>query len=71
MKAHTTYLIYLVLYVSAIATLLYYLIDNVIQKSKLTPRRMKVWCVLLILFRGNISEVFDMVSWYKIQPLYP
>ncbi|KAG7481171.1 hypothetical protein MATL_G00063790 [Megalops atlanticus] len=48
LQAHATYLLYLLLYISAIGTLLYYLADNVIQKSRLTPRRIKIWVLLLV-----------------------
>ncbi|XP_018614625.1 uncharacterized protein LOC108938520 [Scleropages formosus] len=48
LQAHSTYLLYLLLYISAIGTLLYYLADNMIKKSKLTPRRIKVWVLLLV-----------------------
>ncbi|KAK6494750.1 hypothetical protein HHUSO_G1371 [Huso huso] len=46
--AHATYILYLILYVVAVGTLLYYLADNMIQKSRLTPRRIKIWVLLLI-----------------------
>uniref|UniRef100_W5ML40 Uncharacterized protein n=1 Tax=Lepisosteus oculatus TaxID=7918 RepID=W5ML40_LEPOC len=48
LQAHATYLLYLGLYFVAISTLLYYLADNVIQKSRLTPRRIKIWVLLLV-----------------------
>ncbi|KAL4630156.1 hypothetical protein GN956_G16865 [Arapaima gigas] len=48
LQAHTAYLLYLLLYISAVSTLLYYLADNMIKKSKLTPRRIKVWVLLLV-----------------------
>ncbi|XP_066567541.1 uncharacterized protein LOC136755075 [Amia ocellicauda] len=48
LQAHATYLLYLFLYAVAIGTLLYYLADNVIQKSRLTPRRVKTWVLLLV-----------------------
>ncbi|XP_048861396.1 uncharacterized protein LOC125728538 isoform X1 [Brienomyrus brachyistius] len=64
-KAHTAYLMYLVLYVSAIGTLLYYLIDNVIQKSKLTPRRIKVWVLLLVATASWTLLMFHLLVSYQ------
>ncbi|XP_070542823.1 uncharacterized protein [Ptychodera flava] len=47
-RAPITYYISVFLYISGIATLLYYLVDNMFAKSKLTPRRIKVWVSLLV-----------------------
>ncbi|XP_078697497.1 uncharacterized protein LOC144925390 [Branchiostoma floridae x Branchiostoma belcheri] len=38
----------LLLYLLSICTLLYYLGDNMLSKSKLTPRRIKLWVSLLV-----------------------
>lgn len=43
-----TFILYVLLYVAGIMILLYYLADNMIQKSRLTPKRTKKWLVLLV-----------------------
>ncbi|ESP05626.1 hypothetical protein LOTGIDRAFT_152486 [Lottia gigantea] len=43
------YQMFLLLYISAILLLVYFLIDNVFSKNKLSPRRIKNWVRLLIL----------------------
>ncbi|XP_062905410.1 uncharacterized protein LOC134347149 [Mobula hypostoma] len=45
---HVTFILYVMLYVAGIMILLYYLIDNMIQKSRLTPKRTKIWLALLV-----------------------
>ncbi|CAH1795945.1 unnamed protein product [Owenia fusiformis] len=35
-------------YIMGVAVLLYYLLDNVLAQSKLTPRRIKIWVSLLV-----------------------
>ncbi|XP_069755747.1 uncharacterized protein [Narcine bancroftii] len=45
---HVTFLLYIMLYVAGITILLYYLVDNMIQKSRLTPKRTKNWLALLV-----------------------
>ncbi|XP_006812436.1 uncharacterized protein LOC102803668 [Saccoglossus kowalevskii] len=43
------YYISLLLYISGISILLYYLMDNMFAKNKLTPRRIKIWVSILVL----------------------
>ncbi|XP_072904301.1 uncharacterized protein [Hemitrygon akajei] len=45
---HVTFILYVMLYVVGIMILLYYLVDNMIQKSRLTPKRTKNWLALLV-----------------------
>ncbi|XP_051876124.1 uncharacterized protein LOC127572668 [Pristis pectinata] len=45
---HVTFILYVLLYIAGIMILLYYLVDNMIQKSRLTPKRTKNWLVLLV-----------------------
>lgn len=42
----------LVLYILCIVTLLYFLVDNMLSKSRLTPARIKVWISLLCVVTG-------------------
>uniref|UniRef100_UPI00398F4919 uncharacterized protein n=1 Tax=Pristiophorus japonicus TaxID=55135 RepID=UPI00398F4919 len=43
-----TFILYIMLYIAGITVLLYYLVDNMIQKSRLTPKRTKIWLTLLV-----------------------
>ncbi|XP_038661519.1 uncharacterized protein LOC119970645 isoform X1 [Scyliorhinus canicula] len=45
---HVTFILYIMLYIVGITMLLYYLVDNMIQKSRLTPKRIKIWLTLLV-----------------------
>ncbi|KAJ8413969.1 hypothetical protein AAFF_G00065670 [Aldrovandia affinis] len=65
LQAHATYLLYLLLYISAIGTLLYYLADNVIQKSSLTPRRIKIWVLLLVATATWTLLMLRLLVWYQ------
>ncbi|KAG9334736.1 hypothetical protein JZ751_006573 [Albula glossodonta] len=64
-QTHATYLLYLLLYIGAIGTLLYYLADNVIQKSSLTPRRIKIWVLLLVATATWTLLVLRLLLWYQ------
>ncbi|KAI0226029.1 hypothetical protein LSAT2_023277 [Lamellibrachia satsuma] len=43
-----TYQLYVCVYITGMITLIYYLADNIFSKSKLTPRRIKIWMSLLV-----------------------
>eukprot|EP00062_Callorhinchus_milii_P007721 gi/632949658/ref/XP_007890287.1/ PREDICTED: uncharacterized protein LOC103177777 [Callorhinchus milii] len=47
-RAHVTYILYVMMYIAGIGMLLYYLVDNMIKKSRLTPKRTKIWVTLLM-----------------------
>ncbi|XP_039614569.1 uncharacterized protein LOC120532553 isoform X2 [Polypterus senegalus] len=65
-QAHATYILYLILYVCAVCTLLYYLADNMIQKSKLTPRRIKIWVLLLVATASWTVLMLQLLIFHKI-----
>ncbi|XP_045215539.2 uncharacterized protein LOC123565825 [Mercenaria mercenaria] len=48
-KLPTTYILYILVYIATLCVLLYYLIDNMFAKSKLSPKRIKRWVSLLVL----------------------
>ncbi|KAJ8380862.1 hypothetical protein SKAU_G00016400 [Synaphobranchus kaupii] len=65
LQTHGTYQLYLLLYIGAIGTLLYYLADNVIQKSCLTPRRIKMWVLLLVATATWTLLMLRLLVWYQ------
>ncbi|XP_035235690.1 uncharacterized protein LOC118206757 [Anguilla anguilla] len=65
LQTHGTYQLYLLLYIGAIGTLLYYLADNVIQKSRLTPRRIKMWVLLLVATATWTLLMLRLLVWYQ------
>ncbi|KAJ8262829.1 hypothetical protein COCON_G00152860 [Conger conger] len=65
LQTHGTYQLYLLLYIGAIGTLLYYLADNVIQKSRLTPRRIKMWVLLLVATATWTLLMLQLLVWYQ------
>ncbi|XP_060581681.1 uncharacterized protein LOC132738238 [Ruditapes philippinarum] len=48
-KLPASYILYILLYFTTLCVLLYYLIDNMFAKSKLSPKRIKRWVSLLVL----------------------
>ena len=42
-SAQPTYQMAVLLYITGILTLLYYLADNIVAPGKLTPHRIKIW----------------------------
>jgi len=42
-KLPTSYVIYFLVYAATLTILLYYLIDNMLAKSNLSPKRIKRW----------------------------
>ncbi|XP_041041190.1 uncharacterized protein LOC121276709 [Carcharodon carcharias] len=56
---HVTFVLYIMFYIAGIAVLLYYLVDNMIQKSRLTPKRIKIWLTLLVV---TASWTFLMIK---------
>nr|XP_014339490.1 PREDICTED: uncharacterized protein LOC106701959 [Latimeria chalumnae] len=56
---HISYTLYVLLYITAVGTLLYYLVDNMIRKSRLTPKRIKNWVLLLV---ATATWTFLMLS---------
>ncbi|XP_067838741.1 uncharacterized protein [Heptranchias perlo] len=58
-RVHVTFVLYIMLYIAGITVLLYYLVDNMIQKSRLTPKRIKIWLTLLVV---TASWTFLMIK---------
>ncbi|XP_072452083.1 uncharacterized protein [Chiloscyllium punctatum] len=56
---HATFILYIMFYIAGITVLLYYLVDNMIQKSRLTPKRIKTWLTLLVV---TASWTFLMIK---------
>ncbi|XP_048382230.2 uncharacterized protein LOC125450280 [Stegostoma tigrinum] len=56
---HVTFILYVTCYIAGITVLLYYLVDNMIQKSRLTPKRIKIWLTLLVV---TASWTFLMIK---------
>ncbi|KAJ8285401.1 hypothetical protein GJAV_G00026390 [Gymnothorax javanicus] len=65
LQTRGSYQLYLLLYVTAISTLLYYLADNVIRKSHLTPRRIKMWVLLLVATATWTLLMLRLLVWYQ------